>query len=503
MNYANKATTGLGWMFTSSTSVQGVGLLTNMVLARLLLPTDFGAVALVVAVIAVLQTFSELGMSVALIQRENLTSSLIDSAFFATIVMTLSIVVIMWSTASYFVNFFKMSVLADLLRIAAISYLFIGIFSLHRCLLLRDLRYKDISLIGFGAVLLSSVTSIVLAFNGHGPYSIVWGQLLSSTISLLAGIWLTRYKPSSLGTFSDMCSLFSFGMWVSLGRLIGNAAGKVDAFVIGKVLDAATLGGYYMAQKIVLLIPNTYTGVIDQVMLPIYSKFQKETSRVQDGYFKTLSLTSIILLPPICLIFTFADPLVRILLGGQWLQVIPLVMIMSLFGISQSLGGGVFASVIYSLGMPQLATITNTFRIVALPGFIVIGSIWGIFGVAWGFALYGVVGRLFNQWLLKRFLGYSFLRYLKTIFPASFSALVATPPAYLICHFLANDSLGNMVLWNLAALIVWGSIYLLLIRIIGRKDIEYIWGIGKPILQKTLIFRVLLRLQKNLGFTFR
>ncbi len=401
MNYSMKATTGMGWMFTSSASTQGIGLLANMVLARLLLQTDFGAVALVVANISILQTFSEFGMSVALIQREHINRSLIDSAFVATVLLTLSIVLILWFTASFFATFFNVPVLSGLLKIAALSYLFNGIFSLHRCLLLRDLRYKEISIIGFIAVVLNNITAIGLAYKGYGPYSIVWGYFLSSAVSLIAGCWLTKYIPRSVGSLKNMRSLFSFGIWVSIGRLMGNAAGKVDSFIIGKVLDAATLGSYYMAQKIVLLIPNTYTGIIDQVMLPIYSKFQKEANRVQEGYFKTLSITSIILTPSICLIFTFSDPLVRIILGRQWLNVIPLVMIMSLFGFAQCLGGGIFASVIYSLGRPQFATVTNAFRMAALPGFVLIGSLWGVIGVAWGFALYGIIGRFFNQLMLK------------------------------------------------------------------------------------------------------
>jgi teichuronic acid exporter len=500
MNFSQKAATGLGWMFSSKASVQGLGLLTTMVLARLLLPTDFGAVALVVAIIAILQTFAELGMSVALVQRERITTSLIDSAFVATFFLTVTIVVVMWITAGYCANFFKIPVLSGLLKIAAISYLFTGIFSLHRCLLLRELRYKEISAIEFGAVFIGSISSIILAYRGHGPYSIVWGLLLSAGGRLLAGYWLTKYLPGSLGSLKEMRGLFSFGMWVSLGRIMGNAAGKVDSFVIGKVLDAATLGTYYMAQRIVLLIPSTYTGVVDQVMLPIYSKFQKELDRVQDGYFKTLSLTAIILLPPICMIFTFADPLVRILLGTQWLQVIPLVMIMSIFGISQSLGGGIFASVIYSLGRPQLATVINAFRMVALPAFVLAGSFWGVFGVAWGFALYGLVGRLFNQWILKHFFGFSLLRYFKAIFPAFLSASMATAPSVLICFFLARGSIGEMIIWNLVALLVWVTVYFLLIRMLAKKDVRYLWDIVRQICQKTFLYRGFVRLQKNLGF---
>jgi len=501
MSYSTKAAAGIGWMFTSSASTQGVGLLANMILARLLIPSDFGAVALVMALISILQTFAEVGMAVALIQREQVNKLLIDSAFSATACLTLSIVAILWASSSFIAGFFEFPVLLGLLKIAAISYFFNGIFSLYRCLLLRDLRYKDISIVGFGNVILSSSVSIFLAYRGYGPYSIVWGSLLAGAGVLTAGLLLTKYIPHSLGSFREMRSLFSFGIWVSVGRIMGDAAGKVDAFVIGKVLDAATLGGYYMAQKIVLLIPATFTGIIDQVMFPIYSKFQKDKERVKEGYFKTLSLSATVLLPPICLIFTFADPLVRIMLGKQWLYITPLVMIMSIFGIFQAIGGGIFASVIYSLGRPQLATLVNAFRMAALPVFVIVGSKWGVFGVAWGFALYGVFGRLFNQWLLKYFFDFSLIKYFKSIFPAALSSAIATLPAYLISSILAKGSLWSMISWNIAALILWGLLYLIILRIFAKRDMAYFFEIGIPILQKTAAYSFFLRIQKKCGFS--
>jgi O-antigen/teichoic acid export membrane protein len=484
MGYGQKSAIGFGWMFTSNASVQVIRMATNMVLARLLVPDDFGAVALVLAFIAILQTFADLGMSVALVQREKLTNLVIDSAFVASGFLTVFIVVAIWFSSGYIANFFEMPILSGLFKITAFAYIFKGMFSFYRCLLLRELRYKAISAITFSAFFIGGAVSIILAYLGHGAYSIVWGNLITAVVHLLVGVCIVKYVPGSFGNFEEMRRLFSFGMWVSLGRIMGQSAGKVDTFVIGKIVNAAALGGYYLAQKIVLLIPSTYSRIIDQVMLPIYSKFQNEIDRVHDSYFKALSATTIILLPSACFVFLFADPLVRVFLGDQWLNVIPLVMIMSLYGVMRSLGGGVFAAIIFSLGKPKVATFANAVRMISLPGCVLVGSFWGVTGVAWGFGFYGILGRVFNQWLLKHFFGFSLTRYVKVIFPASFSAAVATIPSFLICHYLVPGSVLNMIIWNMVAMIVWVVIYFVLIRLLAKKDLEYMWRISKPIFQK-------------------
>lgn len=461
-------------MFTGSAGCQGIGLVTNIILARLLVPSDFGAVALVLAVIGILQTFAEMGTSVALVQRQNVTQSVVDSAFALTALVTITIVIIIWLASNKIAIFFDVPVLANLLKIAAFSYLFAGIFSLYRCLLLKKLRYKAISILGFVGVLFHGGISVFLAFNGWGPYSIVWGQVGSTIVLLILGLYHTRYVPRSTGSIKEMWELFSFGVWVSIGRILGNASGKIDVFLIGKLLSTIPLGAYYLAQKMVMLLPATYAGIIDQVMLPIYSQWQDDPSRVEAGYWKVLSYTALIIIPPVCLIFVLADPLVKLVLGEKWIQVIPLVKVMSIFALSHALGGGIFASVIYALGRPQIATIVNVFRMIALPTCVIIGSRWGVLGVAWGFAAYGVVGRFFNQWLLKKYFGFSFFRYFREIGPTFATGFFASGVMLGILSILDIQTVSSQIISVVAVSILWCIIYYIIIRIHSPEESKFL-----------------------------
>jgi O-antigen/teichoic acid export membrane protein len=420
------AVSGFAWMLSGAAGVQAMQLAVNLVLARLLVPSDFGAVAIVTALIGILQTFAELGVSVAIVQRKELPRTVTDSAFVLTLFVTLIIVFALWLTSRHIARFFHLPVLGPLLTIAALSYLFHGLYALYHCLMLRNMEYKAISRLEIKAYAVYGMVAVVLAWLGFGPFSMVYAGLVWSLLLLSLGVLKTGYIPKGAGNLKIMRELVSFGMWVSLGRVLRNSSARLSNFIIGKSLSASALGIYSMTEKIVMILPTTYSMLIDQVMLPIYSKWQEEPARIEENYFKVLEHASLILVAPLCLIFVFADPLVRILLGDKWIQAIPIVRIISLFGLTQVFGEGILDSVVYSQGRPRIVTIMNLFKVIALPTFLIVGCYWGLVGVAWGLVSFGLLGRLFNQWLVKKYFGYSLRRYFLKIFPAAASAVAAT-----------------------------------------------------------------------------
>ena len=415
-SYKSRIVAGAFWLLTGGLGRNAINLILYLGLSHILSPSDFGAVAIVVSIISILQIFAELGTSVALVQMKTIDQSIKDCAFVVTIAVTGLFVLILWASAPAIAHFFENELLVELIRIAAFSYSFLGIFSLYRSLLLRELRYKTISIIEFIGSLLSLILSIFLAFLDYGPSSVVWGQLGSAVFLFICGCFCTRVFPKSLGNWLGMRKLFSFGVWVSISRVLGNASGQFDKLIIGKLLDSGTLGGYYLAQKIVMVFPSIFTSVIDQVMLPIYSRWQDNPSRIENGYWMGLRISSLIVLPSMVLVAAMAHPLVSLLLGDKWIYIVPIIRVLCLFGAIQGLGGGIFGSVIYASGKPQVMLIVNCYRIVMLPLCIFLGSFWGVLGISYGMVVFGFTGRLFNQYILKRMFGFKFLPFFKILF---------------------------------------------------------------------------------------
>ncbi|MBN2005343.1 MAG: lipopolysaccharide biosynthesis protein [Anaerolineae bacterium] len=473
-NHANKAISGSLWMLSAAGARQALTLLFVFVLARILTPDDYAAVALVSAVTVILQAISELGVSVAVIQRKKVDKRLLDSAFTLTFALFAAAAVSLLLLARPFAHYYSLPLLAPLMYIAAATFFLQGVTSFYRSLLLRDLNFRTVSVTGLLATLMYGVTATVSAWLGHGAYSIMWGHLSEALLALFIFVLVQKFRPQSLGTLRLMRELLQFGVWIALGRMLGQASGQFDRFLIGKVLTAQALGGYYLAYRITTMLPNILTGTLDQVLLPVYSGAKNDAQVIERGYWRGLRLSAILFLPLSILITAYARPLVWLTLGEKWMYIVPLVQILSIFGATQTLGGGIFASVIYASNIPQLNPLVNIFRIIVLPVCVWIGSRWGVEGVAWGLVAFGISGRFFNQWLLKRYLNYSFFQYFRETAVPIIVNMGLLVVGWLIANWIPiTGMLLTGVYTGLAGLLTM-SVYALLCKLALPADTAYL-----------------------------
>jgi len=472
---SSKAINGMLWMLTGSGSAQALLFIITVILARILAPEDFAAVALITAVLAIANTFTEMGLSVAVVQRTDTTPTLLDSAFTLTLIFFLLISITIFFLSEPFARYYRLPLLSSLGRIAAITLFFQGLNSFYRSLLLRETRYKAISLIALLSVCINGAIAITLAFLGYGAYSILWGQLGANIGAFIIFLSVKRFIPHGIGSIKFMRELLGFGAWVSIGRILGTAAGQFDRFLIGKILSQKDLGGYHIASRLTMAVPSLLTGMIDQVLLPIFSNSKNDALIIERGYWKGLRYSAILIVPISLVIAIYARPLVFLILGEKWLYVIHIIQIISIFSVFQGMGGGIFASAIYASGIPKLTSITNIFRIIALPFFVWIGSQWGLMGVAWGVAVFGIVGRLFNQWLLKMYLGYSFLKFFRVI-AKPIAANTGLLACGMICQLFINLShpISTALITFLCGILTLGF-YGVICRLLMPSDVRFLF----------------------------
>ncbi|HQO62093.1 MAG TPA: lipopolysaccharide biosynthesis protein [Syntrophorhabdus sp.] len=473
-NHTQKALSGSLWMISSNGGRQLLLVIMSIVLARILLPDDFAAVALVMAVLAVIEVISQMGMSVALIQKQNITNSMIDSVFSITLVLFLFGSLTLFLISNPISVYFELPLLSPLIKLTAITVIVNGFISFYRSLLLRDMRYQVISITEFFSFIVYGVIAVLIGLRGYGAYSIIWGHIGAAVSTLLIFIILRPYIPESLGTIRHMVDMMKFGLWVSLGRLLDTASGQFDRFLIGKVLSAQALGGYYLAQRMTTTIPVLITGAVDQVLLPIYSNAKNDPQIIERGYWKGLRYSAILVVPVCLLIALYARPLIWVFLGERWLFIVPVVRILSLFGAIHGLGGGIFASVVYASGVPQLNPVISGFRIIFLPICVLVGSRWDIEGVAWGLVCFGLAGRLFNQWLLTYYLSYDFIRFLKMIALPVVANFCMVIVGIFLQSFISLTSLISVLTLTIGCCITTLFIYILICRYTMNEEYQFI-----------------------------
>jgi lipopolysaccharide exporter len=479
MTLARRTFKGVAQLFVGQIGQQAIMLGSTVVLARVLTPEDFGAVAIAMSVMVILQLIGEMGIATAIVQRRAVDVAVTDTAFWLTVVTALPVCVGLVVLAGPVAAFYKVPVLRRLLVIVAIAYLFRGFSGVPRALLLRDIRGKALAANGVALALAQAVTAIPLALSGVGAASMIWGACAGEAVSaILCFVW-TSYRPRSLGRVRDIKPLVTFGVWISTGRVIANISARLDPIIIGRLLDAKLVGLYNMAQRVSSTIPSMIGSVVNTMTLPMYSQLQDDKQATDANYWMTLEILSLVCLPTCALAYLLADPCVPLIFGHQWADSAPIVRILSIGAAVSALGGGIFSSIVYAAGKPQWTTVMSIFRLATLPVFLIVGTRWHLVGVAWAETIWQVAGRLFNQYILSVQLGYSVRKYLHVVSIPLALNIAPTLLALMLLNVLERalgDSVGTQLGVAAVGTLVWIGTYALLCWTFARSTTVRVVG---------------------------
>lgn len=410
-----------------------------VVLARLLTPEDFGIVAAAMVVVGLSTIFSLLGVGPAIVQRPNLETRHIRTAFTMSLFLGAFFYAVVWLTAPYVEAFFRMDGLADVLRLVALVFPIKGLGVVSESLAQRELRFKFLSgvtvasfALGYGAL------GIAFAALGYGPYALVWayiGQAALMTLILLLG---ARHSILPWMEGKAFRELMYFGTGFTIARLGNYTALQGDNAVVGRLMDAGSLGIYGRAYQLMMLPVNLIGTVLDKVLFPAMATFQDDKERLALAFRRGIAACALLMLPVTALLIVFAAPLVELLLGGQWGAVVLPFQIMAA-GLLFRTGYKISDSLARATG----AVYRRAWRQWVYAGAIIlfsgIGALVGLPGVAFGIAVAILINYVLMADLSHRLTGLSW-------------------PGFVGAH-LAGVALGGATLslalilkWSLAAL---------------------------------------------------
>ena len=477
---------GTLWMAAISFGQQVLAFVVQIVLARLLVPKDYGVVALVMTIGSFAVVFSTAGIATALVQRKELPRSVIDAAATITGGIALLLGGSIFVARNAIASYYGLPEMAFLLQLVAFDVFLKVMISLYDSLLLRDLRYRTLSIRTFLSVIIQSTVSIMLAAWGYGAKSLVIGYLSGSITLLTMSIIATRYVPRSLGDFGEVKGVFKFGAWILLGRIVNQAAVVLDQMVIARVLNATSLGLINVSKNLTGIFPNTIIGFAGRVTLPVFSRWQDDLQHIEAAYWRGLRLNMLIVFPICVLVGLFSYQILSLLYGAKWIEGEILMKILAIQVAVMSIDAGYSGSVINAIGKPKYGTIVMIASLFLIPGFVYVGGFWGMIGVAWGMAAYGAVFFVINQLVLRclcRFrisnIPVILMKALITISPMLATGIVLVlcgvlprgcPPAVLsVDWFLLGIRMAGCAL--ICMLVYWTTAYYTM-----RDDVLFMWN---------------------------
>lgn len=437
-------------------------------LARHIEPDDLGLVALSGSIVSVATVLQQQGLGVALVQRPNLNKSDIDTAFWASLLLSAGLSLFMSLAASPISSALGQPDLSPVLRIQAIGMVIGGAGSVPTALLQRQLNFRPIALRRLIATVVAGGVGLVMAMHGAGVWALVTQGVLDVTIST-AVIWIAaRWSPGLSVNRKAWRELFCVGSRITALDLLNVANVRLDDFLVGTFLGTAALGYYSVAYRFIVVTTELFIGIVSTVTLPAFSRMQDDRVRIREAMTTAVTWVSIISFPAFLGLIAIASDVTVVMFGREWIPSVPVMQILAVSGLLQAIRSANSPILIainhagWIMNVSLAATALNAI------GFAV-GLRWGIVGVALSSAIRNLLVTPATFALVRRAVGFrlrSLARPLLRILAASFLMTGA-----VVMAGLARPLLGPTM--HLVSLVSWGAIiYLVGLRMICPDLIE-------------------------------
>jgi len=453
---------------------QVISIATLIILARILAPEDFGLMAMVAIFMAVSSVFTDAGFSQALIQRQDSSHEDESTIFFFNIFLSMFVAFILWVLSGTIATYLGYPILEDLLLVLAINFFIGALGSIHITLLTKKLTFNTIAKAGLTAIMMSSAAAIYAATLGFGVWSLVIQTLVGSTVNVILLWYLHAWRPLYVFNFQTIKSYFSYGGYITFASLLYVVQQHIYAVAIGKYYNAADAGIYSRAYGLVQMPIVLLSSIVSRVAFPLFSQFQDDKEKMEKGLEKALTYTMFVALPIGGLICLLADSIVRILLGNQWLDVIPVLQILSISAMLMPVQM-LNINVLKALGHADINARLMLIKFVVAMTMLYFALPYGLELVAWAFVASHVFNIFINTYYTFVFLQYGLFKQLKSLQPYILANGLMMMVVYGVQQWFDFSDWLNMIV----SLLVGGMVYLGCAKMFNLNALSYLMSLGK------------------------
>jgi len=316
------------WSVVDRFAGQGVQFIMSIIIARLVLPSDYGLIAMLTIFLAIAQTFVDSGFGSALVQKRDRTEIDFSTAFFFNAGVAVLAYLLLFFTAPFIADFYKEDQLVNVTRVAGLALIINSFGAVQLARLTITLDFKKIAIATLTSVTISGILGIWMAYHGYGVWSLVFQTLSNNTIYMILLWIISRWHPRMVFSMSSFKTLFSFGSKLLLSSLLHTLYVNLYSLVIGKFFAARELG-YYNRSSVLAMFPSTnLSNVIMRAVYPIQCRMQDDNEQLIKYFKQYLRLSCYVIFPVMIGFCILAEPLVLILLKEKWLPAVPYLQIL-------------------------------------------------------------------------------------------------------------------------------------------------------------------------------
>lgn len=322
-----KVFSGLIWKFGERIGAQAVSFLVSIILARLLLPSDYGVIALITIFIDIANVFVSSGFGSALVQKKDADEVDFSSVFYFSILMSWVLYGIVFLGAPLIAGFYGKEILTPVLRVMALKLPLAGVNSVQHAYVQKKMLFKRFFFSTLIGTIGSAVVGIIMAYHGFGPWALVAQYLFNSAVDTLV-LWFTvKWRPVWKFSWNRMKTLFGFGWKMLCSELIHTSYKQIRSLIIGKVYTEKDLAFYNQGGKLPNIIVTNINSSISSVLFPAMTLKQDNREKLKEMVRLSIRVSSYVMWPLMIGLMVMTEPVVRLIFTEKWLPCVPYMQI--------------------------------------------------------------------------------------------------------------------------------------------------------------------------------
>lgn len=435
-----KIFTGVFWNVFQLVVNRSFGFLIKLVLARILVPEQFGVVGMAMVFISFIEVFNDIGIGAALIQRKEtlLTPAHYHTAFWTGVGWSVFVyLIIVFFGGPLAATFYNQPILTEIVPILSLGVLSSPVNLVHKAQLTRAMDFKKIALINNASVITAGTLSLILAFLGYGIWALVFNSVATFIVAMPLYFRATKWLPVFVWQKQAFKDIFGFGAYTTGTKLFNNFSNQIDYLLIGKLMSSAALGAYTLAFVLTDTLKSQVMQVLNNVMYPVYGKKQDDPASLKRYYLQLIRYNSMVVYPIMVGFIVLGQPIISVLFGSKWQDTVIPLKILSLSVIFAMMTNSVSA-LIRGMGFASLEFKIQAFKALFLyVPLIYIGIYYyGLIGASVAILINKVFFVIISQLVLNRLIGITYRELFSSLREVLFAALVAFLISFLLYEIL-------------------------------------------------------------------
>jgi teichuronic acid exporter len=478
----NKAIKGMAWNTVEKLAVSSITFIIGIILARILMPSDYGLVGMLAIFFAFSELFITSGFSSALIQKKDRNEIDFSTIFYYNLVVAIGFYIILYFSAPKIAEFYRVPQLTILTRVLSISIIFNSLSLVQQTRLRINLDFKIQAIVSLISVIISGSIGIYSALKGFGVWALVLQSTTNALLRALLFFYFNKWIPLFVFSYSSFKQLFGFSSKLLVAGIASTIFNNIYSILIGKVFSAKDTGFYTRAKQYPGTLSDTITSVLQGVTFPILSSLQDNKERLVSVYGRVMRIIVFLVVPSLTMFAIISEPFIRYFLTEKWMPVVPLIQWLCFARMFTPISA-LNLTILTATGRSDLYLLVDSSKIPILIIALIITIPLGLKAIVIGNFLTSFLSYFINAYFPGKLFGFGAIKQIKEMRLVVFATMIMSACVIGVMLILPTDPLKlfvgipiGIIIFLTAAFLFkieeLNEVFKVILSILGKQDID-------------------------------